>query len=41
MPTPLFLDTSNQDPWAPLPSDDPGGQATVAAIVAAIESAQS
>jgi hypothetical protein len=36
MPTPLFLDTS-QDPWAPLPSDDPGGQA----IVAAIEFAQS
>lgn len=38
--TPLFLDPS-QDPWAQLPSDDPGGQATVAAILAAIESAQS
>ena len=38
--TPMFFDTS-QDPWAQLPSDDPGGQATVAAILAAIESAQS
>jgi acetyl esterase/lipase len=38
--TPLFLDPS-QDPWAQLPTDDPGGQATVAAILAAIESAQS
>jgi pimeloyl-ACP methyl ester carboxylesterase len=38
--TPLFLDPS-QDPWAQLSSDDPGGQATVAAILAAIESAQS
>lgn len=38
--TPLFLDPS-QDPWAQLPSDDPGGQATVAAILSAIESAQS
>ena len=38
--TPLFLDTS-QDPWAQLPSDDPGGQATVAAILSAIESTQS
>lgn len=38
--TPVFFDTS-QDPWAPLPSDDPGGQATVAAILAAIKSAQS
>lgn len=38
--TPLFFDPS-QEPWAQLSSDDPGGQATVAAILAAIESAQS
>ena len=38
--TPLFFDPS-QNPWAQLSSDDPGGQATVAAILAAIESAQS
>ena len=38
--TPLFFDPS-QDPWAQLPSDDPGGQATVAAILSAIQSAQS
>lgn len=38
--TPLFLDDS-QDPWGPLPNDDPGGQETVATILAAIESAQS
>ncbi len=37
--TPLFLDPS-QNPWAQLPSDDPGGQATVAAILTAIESVQ-
>ena len=38
--TPLFLDPS-QDPWTQLPSDDPGGQATVAAILSAIGSTQS
>jgi alpha-beta hydrolase superfamily lysophospholipase len=38
--TPLFLDPS-QDPWTPLPSDDQGGQAIVAAILAAIEATQS
>lgn len=38
--TPLFLDPST-DPWAPLPVDDPAGQATVAAILTAIESAKS
>ncbi|MCV2393698.1 hypothetical protein OEB99_05195 [Actinotalea sp. M2MS4P-6] len=37
--TPLFLDPS-QDPWAPLPTDDPAGQQVVQAIVDAIDSAR-
>lgn len=34
--TPLFLDDS-QEPWPPVPTDDPGGQQAVNAILTAIE----
>jgi alpha-beta hydrolase superfamily lysophospholipase len=37
--TPLFLDDS-QEPWVPVPTDDPGGQQAVAATLNAIDAAQ-
>lgn len=38
--TSLFLDDS-QEPWVPVPTDEPGGQQTVTAIIDAIEAAKS